>query len=151
MIRVTPRRDDLRFESQQCDGSEEVTDAQVSPQRGRNTLTLAALLTGDVLALAPARAKTPDCTPRPSADLAGCNLSNDNLSLIDLSGSNLKGANLSGTNLDGTELNGANLTDTNLEGAGIVADCVAQCPFRSIGVLGLGEQYQPARALSVRI
>jgi len=82
-----------------------------------------------VLVSTQAQAKTRDCTPRPGADLAGCDYSNANLLNADFAGSNLTGANLSGANLNATNFTGAKLKGANLQGAGIVLDCItAGCP-----------------------
>ena len=96
-------------------------------------LVLVALLVGTVLVLAPAQAqaRTRDCTPRPSADLAHCDYSNANLFNADFAGSNLAGANLSGANLNAASFANANLRFADLQGAGIVTDCltvVGGCP-----------------------
>ncbi len=96
-----------------------------SALRAAGMLGLAAILTGSVLVVAPtqAHAKTRDCTPRPSADLAGCNYANADLSKADFSGSNLRRANLSGANLNAADFTNATLRFANLQGAGIVFDC----------------------------
>jgi uncharacterized protein YjbI with pentapeptide repeats len=102
-----------------------------SALRIAGVLTLAAVLAGSVLVLAPgqAQASSRDCTPRPAADLAGCNYSNANLFNADFAGSNLTGANLSGADLNAANFTNANLRFANLQGAGMVFDChTISCP-----------------------
>ena len=102
-----------------------------SARKTAGTLTLAVLLVGGMMVLAPSpvQAKTRDCTPRPGANLAGCDYSNANLLSADLAGSNLTGANLSGADLNATNFTGANLKFADLQGAGIVLDCeLSLCP-----------------------
>lgn len=94
-------------------------------------LTVAAAVSGSVVVLAPGRAvaKTRDCTPRPAANLAGCNYSGADLLSANFAGSDLRGANLSGADLNAADFTNANLRFADLQGAGIALDCdTEQCP-----------------------
>jgi Pentapeptide repeats (8 copies) len=115
-----------------------------SARRTAGILTLAALLVGGAMVLAPtqAQAMMRNCTPGPGLNLAGCNYSNADLSFANFSGSNLTGANLSGADLNGTNFTGADLKRTNLSGAGIVENCTPNsCLFDGPFFGGPGIQF----------
>jgi uncharacterized protein YjbI with pentapeptide repeats len=64
----------------------------------------------------------PELRPSPyGKNLAGKDLSRQNLSCMDLSGADLAGANLTRADLTGANLSGANLTNAKLEGANLTS------------------------------